>query len=122
VFKIDLTPHLPTPLKGPAMTPLTTAPSVLIRAARGSDGPALERLAALDSAVVPAGGLLVAEAEGELVAALGRRGERIADPFRRTAGVLALLERRAAGSGAGRSRPGLAERLGLRPAPRARAA
>ncbi len=40
------------------MNPLTTAPSVLIRAARGSDGPALRDLAALDSAAVPAGRLL----------------------------------------------------------------
>ena len=66
------------------MTPLATAPSVLIRAARGSDGPALEVLAGLDSAAVPAGSLLIAEADGELVAALGSGGERIADPFRPT--------------------------------------
>jgi hypothetical protein len=104
------------------MTPLTTAPSVLIRAARGSDGPALEALAGLDSATVPAGGLLVAEADGELVAALGPGGERIADPFRPTADVIALLELRAGRSRAARRRRGLAERLGLRPAPRARAA
>jgi hypothetical protein len=103
------------------MTPLTTAPSVLIRAARGSDGPALERLAALDSATVPAGPLLIAESDGALVGALGsRNGERIADPFRRSADVMALLELRAAG--APRERRGLAERLGLRPAPRARTA
>ena len=96
------------------MTPLTTAPSVLIRAARGSDGPALEALAGLDSAAVPAGGLLVAEADGELVAALGSGGARIADPFRPTADVVALLELRAGPSRTGRRR-GLAERLGLRP-------
>ena len=76
------------------MTLLTTAPSVLIRAARGSDGPALERLAALDSATVPAGRLLVAEADGELIAALGSGGS-IADPFRHTADVVELLELRA---------------------------
>jgi hypothetical protein len=74
----------------------TTSPSVLIRAARGSDGPALEALAALDSAVVPAGSVLVAEADGELVAALSATtGERIADPFRPTRDVIALLELRA---------------------------
>ena len=96
------------------MTPLATAPSVLIRAARGSDGPALEALAGLDSASVPAGDLLIAEADGELVAALGSGGERIADPFRRTADVVALLELRAGRSHGGRSAHGLAERLGLR--------
>ena len=97
------------------MTPLTTAPSVLIRAARGSDGPALEALAGLDSAAVPAGSLLIAETDGELVAALGSGGERIADPFRPTADVIALLELRAGRSRGGRGRDGLAERLGLRP-------
>ena len=103
------------------MTPLTTAPSVLIRAARGSDGPALDALAGLDSAAVPAGGLLIAEADGELVAALGSGGERIADPFRRTADVIALLELRAGRARGRAGRRGVAERL-LRPAPRARAA
>ncbi|MEA2311963.1 MAG: hypothetical protein QOE28_1931 [Solirubrobacteraceae bacterium] len=80
------------------MTPLTTAPSVLIRAARGSDGPALARLAALDSRALPAGELLVAESDGELVAALSAGGTRIADPFRRTADVIELLELRARGA------------------------
>ena len=97
----------------------TTAPSVLIRAARGSDGPALARLAALDSAAVPAGELLVAEADGELVAALApHSGARIADPFRRTAAILAVLEL-SAGRGRGRGR---APRLRLRPGPRVRVA
>jgi len=84
------------------MLATTTAPSVLIRAARGSDGAALERLAELDSAEVPAGSLLVAEADGRLVAAIAAStGEAIADPFLPTADVIALLELRAAG---GRSR------------------
>ena len=79
------------------MPTITTAPSVLIRAARGSDGPALERLAALDSATVPAGELLVAEADGALVAARSlTTGQAIADPFVPSADVRALLELRAA--------------------------
>ena len=103
------------------MTPLTTAPSVLIRAARGSDGPALNDLARLDSARLPAGPLLVAESGGELIAALdAASGARIADPFRPSADVLALLELRAAG--AKRARRGLVERLGLRAAQYARTA
>ena len=96
-------------------TAISTAPSVLIRAARGSDGSALERLAALDSAEVPAGSLLVAEADGRLVAAIASTtGEAIADPFLPTADVIALLELRAAGAGAPRARRTLADRLGLR--------
>src|SRR5215208_674204 len=101
------------------MTALTTSPSVLIRAARGSDGPALEALAALDSANVPAGALLVAEADGELVAALSAStGARIADPFRPTRDVVSLLELRASRS----AHEGRRRRRGLRVAPRARLA
>jgi hypothetical protein len=65
-------------------------PTVVIRAARGSDGGALERLARLDSQRPLGGDVLLAEQGGELVAALA--GERvIADPFRPTADVVALL-------------------------------
>ena len=80
------------------MPTITTSPSVLIRAARGSDGAALARLAALDSAdAVPAGELLVAELDGTVVAARSlETGAVIADPFSRTTDVLALLEVHAA--------------------------
>jgi hypothetical protein len=77
-----------------------TDPAVVIRAARGSDGDALENLARLDSQrpLGTAGDALVAEQDGRLVAALA--GDRvIADPFRQTADVVALLRFRA-----GRSR------------------
>lgn len=81
------------------MPATTAAPSVLIRAARGSDGKAIDRLAALDSAQVPAGSLLVAEADGRIVAAIATAtGDAIADPFLPTADVLALLRLRAAGA------------------------
>ena len=69
-------------------------PTVLIRAARGSDGDALESLARLDSQRPLTGDALVAEQDGRLVAALA--GDRvIADPFRPTADVIALLRVRA---------------------------
>src|SRR5215213_4814415 len=72
-------------------------PTVVIRAARGSDGDALEGLARLDSQRPLAGDVLVAEQDGALVAALA--GDRvIADPFRPTADVIALLNVRAGGS------------------------
>jgi hypothetical protein len=72
------------------------APTVVIRAARGSDGPALRRLAALDSRELPAGELLLAESDDELVAAVSvTTGEPVADPFRRTADVVDLLAYRA---------------------------
>jgi hypothetical protein len=86
------------------MTPVTTAPSVLIRAARGSDGPALLDLAALDSALLPQGELLVAEADGELLAALEpASGRHIADPFRPTADLVRLLARAASLGRGGRT-------------------
>ena len=68
-------------------------PAIVIRAARGSDGPVLERLAELDSQRPLAGDLLVGERGGELVAAFAPgSGRAIADPFRSTADVVALLE------------------------------
>jgi hypothetical protein len=95
------------------MSHATIAPSVLIRAARGSDGPALVRLAALDSSFVPGGELLVAETDGELVAARSlASGAVIADPFRPSADVVTLLDVRARGIGGEGRRP----RLVLRPA------
>ena len=76
-----------------------THPSVVIRAARGSDTPALVRLAELDSAPAILGPTLVAEVCGRIVAALGTdSGARIADPFERSSGLLGMLELQA-GSG-----------------------
>jgi hypothetical protein len=90
-------------------------PTVVIRAARGSDGEALENLARLDSQRPLAGDVLVAEQDGALVAALA--GDRlVADPFRPTAEVLELLRIRA-GRTAHRRRHGARVRL-----PRLRAA
>ena len=68
----------------------TLDPTVVIRAARGSDGGALDELARVDSQRPLAGEVLLAEQDGVLVAALA--GERVvADPFRPTADVVALL-------------------------------
>jgi len=81
------------------MSAHTTDPTVVIRAARGSDGNTLNNLARLDSQRPLAGEVLVAEQDGALVAAIG--GDRvIADPFRRTADLVALLRLRAGGASA----------------------
>ena len=75
----------------------TVHPTVAIRAARGSDGLALARLAALDSKRALTGEVLVAESDGELAAALSlTTGTHVADPFRRTAELVALLRLHAA--------------------------
>jgi hypothetical protein len=73
-----------------ASTPLT------IRLAGVRDALALGGLAQLDSAVVPAAPVLVAESDGELLAAVSLLdGASVADPFRPTADVVALLRARA---------------------------
>jgi hypothetical protein len=75
-----------------------TAENLTIRISTPADDVALTRLAQLDSAA-PLGSTpaLVAEVDGALVAALQFDGGRaIANPFRHTAGIVALLEARAA--------------------------
>ena len=70
--------------------------TIVIRPSRPEDDRTLARLAALDSATVPAEPLLVAEADGALRAALSLHdGAVIADPFHRTAPLVALLTARA---------------------------
>ena len=66
---------------------------ITIRAARTEDAPAIARLAALDEAPIPAGKALLGFMDGELAAArpLGR-GVTVADPFRRTADLVDLLD------------------------------
>ena len=68
-----------------------------IRTAAEDDHRRLDRLAALDSARPINGDALVAEVDGDAVAALDlHSGRAIADPFRPTARVLDLLRLRAA--------------------------
>jgi hypothetical protein len=77
---------------------LTTKVSqpVTMRVAGPTDRDAVARLAALDSQRVPAGELLVGEVGGEIRAAVPvAGGPAIADPFRLTGDVVALLRERA---------------------------
>ena len=70
--------------------------NLTIRYATAADDAALDRLAQLDSSTVPAAPRLIAEADGQLIAAISARdGDAIADPFTRSAGAVALLRRRA---------------------------
>jgi len=81
-----------------AATPAATAPAeIAIRRATAADRPVLERLAALDSAHVPAGDVLIGDTAGEPVAAVAiADGRVVADPFRPTADLVAVLVLRAA--------------------------
>lgn len=70
---------------------------VTIRPALSDDALALRRLAALDSAELPTGALLVAEVSGELWAAVAVASDvAVADPFRPSAELVRLLHLRAA--------------------------
>ena len=87
-----------------------TTSQINIRIARQDDYADLWRVATLDSALVHEGPLLVAESDGELVAALSLTdGGVIADPFRRTAAAGDLLRMR----GAQLRRHGATPRRGL---------
>jgi len=71
--------------------------SISIRRATETDRGALERLAALDSAPIPSGEILIAEVDGEPQAAIEiAGGTTVADPFRPTAELIELLGLRAA--------------------------
>ena len=64
-------------------TAVLSPSSVVMRAARGSDGDALARLAALDSKRAPRGEFLVAEVDGAIHAAIGL-DDGLASPTRST--------------------------------------
>ena len=90
-----------------ARSPLDEGLGITIRFAYPDDAAALRRLAALDSQPPLPGPMLVAEVAGELWAAVSVTGapRAMADPFRHTAELVALLHERA-------------DRLTRRPQPR----
>ena len=72
-------------------------PELTMRLATADDARGLQTLAQLDSAQVPSGPVLIAEVDGDLRAALALDGgATIADPFRRSSDIVALLRMRAA--------------------------
>ena len=76
---------------------MSTQPDLTLRLATADDARRVRMLAQLDSAQVPSGPVLIAEIDGRLLAALPLDGGApIADPFRRSAGVVQLLRMRAA--------------------------
>jgi hypothetical protein len=78
------------------MSTISDLQPLVIRPADERDRLSLNRLAGRDSSTVPAGELLVAEVGGELHAAVSiETGAAIADPFRRTRELVALLRLRA---------------------------
>jgi hypothetical protein len=88
--------------------------SFRIRQATAQDADALVRLATLDSQSPLAGPALIGEVDGTPVAAVSlTSGRAIADPFRPTAELVALMQRRAAAVHGVKPSRSLGERLGL---------
>jgi hypothetical protein len=83
-------------LLGPAKKVPSGASSLTLRFAGTGDAEAIERLAQLDSRRTPRGPVLVAEVGGELWAAVSLDDHHaVADPFRPTGELVALLSERA---------------------------
>ena len=74
-----------------------TEPDINLRLASEADATRLRTLAELDSRPVPAGRVLIGEVDGRLRAAVSLDGRRetVADPFRPSADLVALLRLRA---------------------------
>jgi hypothetical protein len=78
------------------LTSTTSTEPVLMRRATGADAGRIRSLAMLDDKRLPAGPFLVAEAGDEIVAARSlSTGTVVADPFRRTSDLVAMLRLRA---------------------------
>lgn len=85
---------------------------ITIRLSTDADVERLQRLAELDGRPVPHGDVLVAEANGRLLAAIGVGGAVVADPFERTASVVRLLRTHLdGGESRGRRRRGWLRRV-----------
>jgi hypothetical protein len=84
---------LVVPTRSPADHGRQFEPSVTIRLSRDDDAEPIRCLAELDSRRAPSGRVMLAEVDGELVAAVPTGGgPAIADPFRRTAQIVEILQ------------------------------
>ena len=85
-----------TQITQPASATPATAGSISVRVLGSDDRAAVTRLAGVDSAPMPRGELLGAEADGTLIAALSLSdGTVMADPFRASSAAVELLQLRA---------------------------
>ncbi len=82
-------------LAGPVQDAPIGSSSLTLRLAVPADADALDRLAQLDSRRAPRGAVIVAEVGGDLWAAISiDDGHAVADPFRPTGELMALLVER----------------------------
>jgi ribosomal protein S18 acetylase RimI-like enzyme len=83
-------------LNSPSAEPSVRDERVTLRLGSPADADALARLSALDSSTPPARPVLLAEVDGQLLAALAvSDGTAVANPFHRTADLIDLLRARA---------------------------
>src|SRR3954454_11064022 len=81
----------------PAVEPPALPDALLVRHASSRDDVRISQLARLDDRRLPEGPFLVAEVGGDAVAALSLSADVVvADPFRRTADAVQMLQLRAA--------------------------
>jgi hypothetical protein len=78
--------------------------TITIKLSTEDDRSRIQRLAELDGGRAPVGEVLLAEVNGRLLAAVGTDGAAVADPFERTAPVVALLRRQVSGESERRPR------------------
>jgi hypothetical protein len=78
--------------------------TITIKLSTEADRSRIQRLAELDGGRAPVGEVLLAEVNGRLLAAVGMDGAAVADPFERTAPVVALLRRQVSGESERRPR------------------
>jgi len=98
--------------EAPNILSMTSSTAITIRPATAADAGALVRLAQLDSQHSRAGEHVVAEADGQLVAAVAiADGTTYADPFVRSDGAVALLHSHLAAANALRRRRSFIPRL-----------
>jgi hypothetical protein len=89
--------------------------AVTFRSGHAGDGRSLERLAGMDSARPLQGPVVVAEVGGEIRAAVSlETGRHIADPFHRTAALVAVLDLWRRSSAPGKGPHAARNRLGFR--------
>jgi hypothetical protein len=80
---------------------ITTSPEIKIRAADEADLTAVAEVAGRDTSELPAWPMLVAEVGSDIRAAISLTdGDVVADPFHRTAELVAMLRIRARGASA----------------------
>ena len=92
-------------LLGSNILSMTSSTALTIRPATAADADALHNLAQLDSQRLHRGDHVLAEADGSLIAAVAvADGTSYADPFVRSAGVVALLRSHVAATNAKRRR------------------